>query len=249
MGAIFMLVMIVSAVKTYRFIGAGVAATNTIVVSGEAEVLASLDIATVSFTVRESAPKVSEAQDKVSIKTKAALAAVRKLGVSDKDIKTESYSSYPQYEWQQKALNQMCIDRNCPPSGKQVIIGYEVSQAVTVTVRNLESVNGLVDALAKANITEMQGPSFAIDKQDDLKTQARKQAIEKARAKAETLASDLGVTLVRVVSFSEGQNSYAMYGVMKAQSAMDSSTPAPAADLPRGQQKITSNVTVTYEIQ
>ena len=248
-GAIFMLVMLVSAIKSYRFIGGGVAATNTISVSGEAEVLASPDIATISFTIRESALKVAAAQDKVSVKTKAALAAVRSLGVADKDIKTENYSSYPKYEWQQKVLNQMCVNGYCPPSGKQIITGYEVSQAVTITVRNLESVNSLVDALAKANITEMQGPSFAIDKQDDLKAQARKQAIEKARAKAEVLAGDLGVSLVRVISFSEGQNNYPIYAVMKAQSLADSGTAAPAPELPQGQQKITSNVTVTYEIR
>ncbi len=247
--AVLVVAMIITEIKGYRFIGGGVAATNTISVSGEGEVFAPPDIATISFSVREEAGRVSEAQDKVSTKVKEALAGIRKAGVADKDIKTENYSSYPKYEWREKASNQICVNGYCPPSGKQVIVGYEVSQSVSIKVRNLESVNSLVEGLANAGVTEMQGPNFAIDKEDDLKALARKQAIDKARAKAESLASDLGVTLVRVVSFSEGQN-YPMYGrevFMTAKADFGASVPAP--EIPQGQNKITSNVSVTYEIR
>jgi len=249
LSAVLVGAKIVSEVKGYRFIGGGVSASNMISVSGDGEVFAAPDIANISFTVREESKKVSDAQDKVSIKIKAALAGVRKLSVADKDIKTENYSSYPKYEWQGGTVS--CVGIDCPPyrPGKQVIMGYEVSQNVTVKVRNLESVNALVDGLATAGVTEMQGPNFAIDKEDDLKAQARKIAIEKARAKAEVLAGDLGVTLVRIVSFSEGQN-YPMYGrAMAVGAVMDKSDSAPAPELPKGEQKITSNVTVTYEIR
>lgn len=248
LGVVFVGAKIVTEIKGYRFIGGGVAATNTIAVSGDGEILAAPDIATISFTVREEAKKVSDAQDKVSVKVKAALASVRAQGVADKDIKTQNYSSYPKYEWQEGAVS--CAGLNCPPyrPGKQVIVGYEVSQSVTVTVRNLESVNALVEGLATAGVTEMQGPNFTIDKEDDLKAQARKQAIEKARAKAEILARDLGVTLVRIVSFSEGQN-YPMYATMKSVGLGAAEAAAPTPELPQGEQKITSNVTVTYEIR
>lgn len=245
---IFVGAKIVTEVKGYRFIGGGVAATNTISVSGEGEVMAVPDIAAISFTVREGAKKVSDAQDKVSVKVKAALTSVRTQGVADKDIKTQNYSSYPKYEWQEGTVS--CAGLNCPPyrPGKQVIVGYEVSQSITVTVRNLEIVNALTDSLASAGVTEMQGPSFAIDKEDSLKAEARKQAIDKARAKAEVLARDLGVTLVRVVSFSEGQNYPVMYA-MKSTAMVESVSTAPAPELPQGEQKITSSVTVTYEIR
>lgn len=249
LGAVLVGAMIITEVKGYRFIGGGVSATNTISVSGEGEVVAPPDIANVSFTVRESATKVSDAQDKVSVKTKSALSAVRKLGVSDKDIKTQNYSSYPKYEWQEGTVS--CMAVGCPPSrpGKQVIIGYEVSQTVDVKVRDLEKVNTLVEELASAGVTEMYGPNFAIDNEDSLKAEARKIAIENARTKADVLARDLGVTLVRVVSFSEGGN-YPIYtrSTMmseKADFGVDSSTP----EIPQGEEKIVSNVTVTYEIR
>lgn len=240
---------IITEIKGYRFIGGGVSATNTISVSGEGEVMSVPDIATISFTVREEAKKVADAQDKVSTKVKMALTEIRKQGISDKDIKTENYSSYPKYEWKDASVP--CMEINCPPyrPGKQVIVGYEVSQFVTIKVRNLELVNGLVDVLATAGVTEMQGPNFAIDNEDELKADARKQAIEKARAKAEVLARDLGVTLIRVVSFSEGQN-YPMYErAMMTSSVMGKADSAPSPELPQGEQKITSNVTITYEIR
>jgi len=250
-GAVLLATKIITEVKGYRFIGGGVAATNTISVSGDADVYASPDIANISFTVRESDIKVAAAQSKVTTKVAAALASVRKLGVDEKDIKTENYSSYPKYEWQE-GRKVLCADTTayCPPTpGKQIIVGYEVSQSVTVKVRNIDSVNAVVQGLADAGVTEMQGPNFAIDKEDDLKADARKQAIKKARAKAEVLANDLGVSLIRIVSFSENEGGRIYY----AKAMMDSTSVgmggAPAPELPAGQTKITSNVTVTYEIR
>lgn len=251
-GAVLLGAKIITEIKGYRFIGGGVSATNTISVSADAEVYASPDIANISFTVRESDAKVSTAQSKVTAKVAAALASVRKLGIADKDIKTENYSSYPKYEWQE-GKRAMCLPNNtyCPPPlpGKQVIVGFEVSQTVSVKVRAIDSVNGIVEGLATAGVTEMQGPNFAIDKEDALKADARKQAIEKARAKAEILASDLGVTLVRIVSFSENDGGRPYYAKSMMDTASVGMGGGPAPELPAGQTKIVSNVSVTYEIR
>lgn len=240
---------VITEIKGYRFIGGGVSATNTISVSGEGEVHASPDIATVSFSVRDEAKNVKDAQEKVNIKVKAALLAVRKLDIKDKDIKTENYSSYPKYEWQEAMVS--CLGLNCPPPrpGKQVIVGYESSQSVTLTVRDLDIVSEVIDALGVAEVTDIQGPNFAIDTEDTLKAEARREAIVKARAKAEVLARDLGVTLVRVVSFSEGAE-YPIYArTMMATKAESFDGIATPPELPQGQEKIISTVTVTYEIR
>lgn len=249
-GTVLVGAMFASELKAYRFIGGGVSATNTISVSGEGEVMSAPDIATVSFTVREEAKTVSDAQDKVSKKSKTVIGAVKKVGVADKDIKTQSYSSYPKYEWRQTTTPQ-CAGVGCPPPtpSRQVVVGYEVSQSVTLTVRNLEIVNDVVAALGQSEVSDMYGPNFAIDREDELKAQARKQAIDKARAKAGVLARDLGVTLVRVVSFSEGQDySYGRVMTMSA-APMGKVESASAPELQQGEQKITSSVTVTYEIR
>ena len=246
--AVLAVAMIVTEIKSYRFIGGGVAATNTISVSGEGDVYAVPDIATISFSVRDTSMKVADAQNKVNTKMKVALSAVRKLEVPDKDIKTQNYSSYPKYEWREGTVS--CLGMGCPPSlpGKHVLIGYEVSQSVNITVRKIDSVASIVDALGTAGVTDMQGPNFSIDKQDDLKAEARKQAIDKARAKAGVLARDLDVSLIRIVSFSEGGD-YPIYArdVMMAEKGGGRVNAIP--ELPVGEEKIISRVNITYEIR
>ncbi len=247
-GTILVTAMIVTEIKGYRFIGGGVSATNMISVSGEGEVFALPDMANISFSVRETSIKVADAQDKVNAKIKIALATVRKLEVPDKDIKTQNYSSYPKHEWQEGTFT--CLAIGCPPPlpGKQVLVGYEVSQSVSITVRNIDSVAAIVEALGTAGVTDMQGPSFSIDKQDDLKAEARKQAIDKARARAEILARDLGVSLIRVVSFSEGEN-FPIYARGMMATAKEGGDALSLPELPKGEEKITSSVTITYEIR
>lgn len=244
--------MVVSEIKGYRFIGGGVSASNTISVSGEGEVYGSADIATISFTVRDEAKKVADAQTSVNTKVKATLDALDKLGVDKKDIKTQNYSSYPKYDYSETMVPCASYSGSCPRQNP-VITGYEVSQYVEITVRNLEAVNDIVQALGTAGVSDMQGPNFAIDKEDELKAQARKEAIEKARAKAEVLADDLGVSLVRVVSFSEDGGYYPYARTMTASmgmgGAMEKDVSVPAPELPQGQEKVTSNVTISYEIR
>ncbi|MDD5152601.1 MAG: SIMPL domain-containing protein [Candidatus Pacebacteria bacterium] len=248
-GAVLLFAMTITEIKGYRFIGGGVSASNTISVSGDGEVYAAPDIATVSFTVTEESKKVADAQDKVTTKVKTALTAIRSLGVADKDIKTENYSSYPKYEYRQGGTV-VCMSLDCPsPVSKQVLVGYEVSQYVSITVRDLDSVNSVVDALGTAGVTNMQGPDFAIDKQDAFKADARKQAIDKAKEKAKVLARDLGVSLVRIVSFSEGGDYPVYYDRAMMSSGKGVSAPQALPELPQGQEKITSQVTITYEIR
>ena len=95
----------------------------------------------------------------------------------------------------------------------------------------------------------VNGLSFSIDNPDGLKDQARSKAITQAQEKAQTLAQQLGVSLVRVTSFNEsGAQAYPVMYSMGAMDAKTASVPA-APEIPTGEQKVTSNVSVTYEIQ
>src|SRR3989344_211052 len=113
--ALFLLVSTISEFKGLRFIGSGVAASNTISVSGEGEVFAVPDTATFSVTVRETAKQVKDAQDTVTKKGNDIIAYLKAGGVEEKDIKTTDYNVNPQYEWTQSVCPQSGY---CPP-GKQ----------------------------------------------------------------------------------------------------------------------------------
>jgi len=243
---LFFLMKTISEIKNYGFIGGGATASNTISFEGQGEVSAVPDLATISFTVRENAKEMKDAQEKVTIKETAVLSFLDESGIEKKDIKTENYSTYPKYDYGVPCYGGMVAP--CRQDAPK-IIGYEVSEYVSVKIHDLSKVGEIVKGIGTVGIYEISGPNFSIEKEEELKAQARKLAIKEAKEKAEVLSRDLGVRLVRIVNFYEGGN-YPMYakGMMEASDSMlNSRAPTPA--LPTGENKITSNVTITYEIR
>lgn len=246
MLALFLLVATISELKSFRFIGSGVTATNTLTVSGEGEVFAVPDTGTFSVTVRETARQVKDAQDAASKKGNDIISYLKQGGVDEKDIKTVDYSVSPQYEWTKTA----CTPEGYCPPGKQVLTGFQVSQTLGVKVRDTKKAGDLLSGVGSRGASEVSGLSFTIDDEDALKAEARGKAIAQAKEKAETLAESLGVSLVRIVGFyeNEGGPIYA-YGIGGAERMTADVTPKIAPQIPVGQNKITSNVSVTYEIR
>ncbi|KKW19272.1 MAG: hypothetical protein UY63_C0017G0049 [Parcubacteria group bacterium GW2011_GWA2_51_10] len=246
--ALFLLVSTVGELKALRFIGSGVPATNTITVSGDGEVFAVPDTATFSVAVRETAKEVKDAQDVATKKGNDIIAYLKQAGVPEKDIKTTDYSVQPQYEWSRSVCP--AGSEFCPP-GKQVLTGFQVSQTLSVKVRDTKKAGDLLSGVGSRGASEVSGLSFTIDDEDALKAEARDKAIKKAQEKAEVLARSLGVSLVRVVGFyeSEGPMPYYAYGMGGDERALAAPMKAPAPDVPVGENKIVSNVTVTYEIK
>jgi len=246
-ASIFLLVLIISGLKEYRYIGGGVIPQNVITVNGEGEVFAVPDIATFSFGIVESGATVKEAQDKATMKTNAALEALKSLGIEDKDIQTSGYNAYPKYEFVTRQV--VCITYPCPPTGNQEIVGYEVSQNITVKVRKIDDAGKAIDAATSAGASNISGLSFTIDDEDELVREARQKAIMDARNKAKELAKDLDVRLVRIVNFSEGGNYPIPYYAKAEMGGMGGADMAPAPTVPAGENRIVSNVTITYEIR
>jgi hypothetical protein len=233
-------------IKGYKYIGGGAAASNVMTFDGTGEITASPDLATVSLTIREEAKTMKEAQDKVTTKETAVLAFLDTSGIDKKDIKAESYNSYPKYDYGTPCYG---YGMPCPQSAPK-IVGYEVSEYISVKVHDLTKAGDIVQGVGNVGISEINGPDFSIEKEDQLKEQARQMAIDEAKAKAKILARDLGVSLIRIVGFSENGNyPMPMYArdTMMASGAVEKATPAPT--LPTGENKITSNVTITYEIR
>jgi len=229
------------------------ATQNVITVSGEGKASAAPDLATISFTVSEDADTASSSQDAAAKKVNAALAALKNLQIDDKDIQTSSYNVYPRY-----SQNQPCIYNGpiisgagaayppCPPTESKVI-GYTASQTVTVKLHDVNSVGTVVTALGQAGISNLNGPDFSVENPDAVQSEARKDAIDQAHAKAEELAKELGVRLVRVVNYSEGGGYYP--GPMMEASGAATGKAATVPSIPTGQNEVTLDVTVTYEIR
>ncbi len=262
----FVAILSFNALKEYRYIGGGVPSTNVITVSGQGEAFAVPDIAEFSYTVFAEATTVAEAQAQAAEKGNAVLAFLKGEGIAEKDIKTTSYSANPKYEWVNGTVRPMmgagtmgsvgatepaiAVDYYYPGTRNQVITGYEVRQTVSVKVRDTEVVGALLAGVGERGATDIYGPNFTIDDEEVLQRDARRDAIKDAEEKAEQLADDLGVRLVRVVSFSEGGGYYPPYysrdTMMSAGMAVEEKA---IPEIPLGENKITVNVSITYEIR
>lgn len=247
--AVFLGVKTFGEVVSLRYVGAGLQPTNTINVSGYGEAVAVPDIATFTFSVVSEKSTVALAQDDVTAKANAITAYLEGAGVAERDIQTSNYSIYPQYDYQQSACSSNGI---CPP-GRQVLRGYEVRQTTTIKVRDTAKAGDLLAGVGGKGATEVSGLNFTFDDPDQVQAEARDEAIADAKEKAEKLARSLGVRLVRVVSFSENGGGYPApyysrdmaYGMGGAESAVAVKAP----EISVGENKVTSNVNVTYEIR
>lgn len=242
--AVFLIFKTLNTIKEYRFIGGGIAATNTISVSGEGEVFAVADIAEFSFSVVEEKATVNEAQDIAAKRVNSILDFLDKSDIKETDIKTTNYNVYPRYEFERKS----CNGGFCPP-GERVLKGFEVSQSISVKVRDTGDAGKILSGIGELGATNISGLNFTIDDEDDLLEEARKKAIEDAQKKAKQLAKDLDVKLVRVVSFSEFVNQPQFRTFAFAEIAKMDSAGGGVPEIPVGENKITSNVSITYEIR
>lgn len=248
-GALYLFALFMNAVAEHQYIGRDVNAQTTISVSGDGDAYAAPDIATVSFAVTQEAKNSVDARKVVDAQMKKISDFLAGAGVLAKDIKTTGYNLYPKYEWEQKQI--VCIAYPCvQPPGKQVLTGYEVSQSVEVKIRNLDDAGKVLGGLTDNGATNVSGLNFLVEHEDAVQATAREAAIVKAKTKADQLAKDLGVTLVRIVSFNEGGNYPTFYGgaqmkTMSADSGMAPSAPSVSA----GENKYTSSVTIVYEIR
>jgi len=245
--AAFLLVQTINAVKEFRFIGGGVPVSNVISVNGEGEVFAVPDIATFSFSVIEERDTANAAQDAAAAKINRVLEFVRGEGVEEEDIKTTSFNLYPRYEFKRKvSVNENLL----PPERERVLVGFEVNQTVVVKVRDTKKAGALIAGVGELGVSNISGLQFTIDDEEDLMREARSLAIEDAKQKAHELAKDLGVSLMRVVSFSEyGSPIYAQrFDVAESAIALGVGGGA-VPELPTGENRIVSTVTITYEIR
>jgi len=250
----FLLMKVIADFKKLPNIGKEIYPQSTIMVTGKGEAYAIPDVATFSFSVVELGDTVKQAQEKADQKINKTLAAVRESGVQDKDIKTTNYNVYPKYEWNQTPCS-MAVSTNgvaypCS-SGKNVLTGYEVNQTITVKVRDTEKVGDLVTKVGAASVSNISGVEFTVDDREKYVAEAREDAIKEAKTKAKELAKQLGVKLGKMMYYNEEGN-YPMYygeGMGGAKDMAVSSAVPVRAELPSGETKITSNISITYEIR
>lgn len=242
----FLGVKTVKDIKSYDYIGKDISAANTITVSGSGEIVAKADIASFSFSVTEESMNVSEAQSRVAKKANEAIRFLKENGVEEKDIKTTNYDIYPRYDYI-KPIEKLGIVT--PVRGNRVLIGYEVSQGIEVKVRNIASTGIILSGVGSLGVNNISGLNFSIDEAEKLKKEARDLAIKDAKDNAKSLADSLGIKLLRIVNFSES-GYFPMYREKFNADNMSLGVGGGLSpEIPTGENKITSQVNIVYEIR
>lgn len=219
---------------------------TSINVRGEGEVMAKPDIGAFSFSVTAEADDATTAQTDSAEKTNAILAYLKEAGVEDKDVKTSGYSLNPKYRYETKVC---AANMYCPP-GEPIIDGYTVTQTIEVKVRNLDKAGDLIRGAGERGATNISGLSFTIDDESNLKAEAREEAIADAKEKARVLADQLGVRLVRIMSYYEEEGMMPYYGYGgDAMMSVKAESAAVSPRLPTGESATKSIVNITFEVQ
>jgi len=163
---------------------------HTISVTGTGRVVISPDIADLRLGVSVTARTVKAARTANATSMTAVIAGLRKLGISEKDIQTTTLSLSPVYYYPSNG-------------GTPKLTGYNLTNTVAVTIRNLDLVADAIDGALAAGATSMDGVTFRVDDQTAAEKQAREAAMAQAKATAQTLASAAGVSITGVSSISE----------------------------------------------
>lgn len=199
-------------------------------VTGEAQISVPPDLATIDAGVATDAKTAREASEANNAAMAKVLAALKAASIDAKDYQTSQLALQPQY-----APNR--------PAGPSSITGYRASNRVTVKIRDVTKVAGVIDVLVGAGANDVGNISFSVSQASKLLDDAREKAIADARRKAEIYAKAAGVTLGAPLSISEEGAPRPMFrGKMMAGMA----APTPIA---QGEETLSISVSVTWAIK
>ena len=202
-------------------------------VNGSGTVSVAPDIARIEIGVEVTADTVAEARGEAADAMDAVMEALAENGVDEADVRTRFFNIYPQYNYREERAPE--------------IIGFTVNNLVTVTVRDIDTASEVLDSAIEAgrDAVRVNGISFTVDEPEEFLNQARADAIEDARARAETLADAAGVDLGAVRSISE---STSFFGDRFAypEAAFDGA--GGATSISPGEQELSVNVSVVFDV-
>lgn len=219
--------------KKYNYVGKADKMERTIVVSGYGKVNGNNDIAVTTIGYSNTDKDVAKAQadnkkvmDQITNELKA-------FGVAEKDLQS-NYTIYPDYNYtQQKG---------------QELVGYKVTNQLTIKIRNLAKIPQILGLAGKYGATEVSGLNFTIDDPENLKMEARAKALADAKSKAQYLSQKLGVRLGSVVSFNEYEGVSDIGYPMKTMAFGTAEGGGGPDSVSSGSKDVAMNVSLTFEI-
>jgi len=212
-------------------------AVKTISVSAEGKVDVVPDTLVINAGVQINNAETQElAYQQMNESTNQIKALLQGAGIEDKFVQTSNLYASPNYSWE---------------DGKQTLDGYQASQSLTIRIEKKDTsiANTLLDNIAKIPHITINGVSYDLSDKEAVYAEARKDALAKARAKADEMAKAAGVTISGVESISEttGGGYYPAPYYARAEMTMGASDQK--TDISVGQIDYTATVNVAYSIK
>ena len=223
-------------------------------VSGEGKVVAIPDVAEFSFgVITQGGKNIADAQKQNTDKINALIGFVKEQGVDAKDIKTQQFSIEPRYQYYSCPGPVMTSSggataRPCPPPD---IVGYTITQNVTVKIRNFDTIGTIMGPLSQKGANSVSQLSFTIDDPTRLENEAREKAIKQAQEKATLVAQAGHFTIGKLLAIDEGgEQPLPMMNAAVGGVRSMAMTAAPATPtIEPGSQEVTVNILLRYEIK
>ena len=217
---------------------------NGIWVTGEGSVTLEPDLAVLGLGVEARGETVSEALADASTAMDAVLGALRSRDIQDRDVQTRNFNVRPEYEYQE-------VVQSGARRQVRVLVGYVVSNTVTVKIRDLNSVGVVIDDVVTAggDATRIDDVGFTVDDQSAYAEELRSKAVADAMAKARHFASLAGVSLGEPTFISEAAAGVPITPVYAESFALAKAVSAPATSISGGELELRMSVQVLFEIQ
>lgn len=211
-----------------------------ITVTGEGQAAAAPDMAVLSLVVLQEKPTAREALTANNEAMAKVLDAMKKAGIAERDLQTSGFSIDPRYVYPENK------DNTQPPQAPK-IVGYAVSNSLTVRVRDLKKVGEILDQSVTLGVNQGGNLTFTNDKPGTIVEEARKGAVANALAKAKTLTEAAGVSLGKVIEISE--QSFSPRPMPMGEAKMMAAAPADSVPVATGENTYNVNVNVTFELK
>ena len=201
-------------------------------VNGQGQASAEPDLAILSLGVEAFADTVAEARSNAASRMNDVLQVLRTRAVADRDIQTRSFNIHSRQEYFE--VTECPAQGQCFERGQSMVVGFEVTNRLTVTVRDLDSLSEIIDEVIEAggDLIRFQGVRFAIEDTQELEDQARALAMEDLERKAAHVAGLAGVELGQLLFVTEtGGRGARVIAEETALAIYDASTPISAGEL------------------
>jgi uncharacterized protein YggE len=203
-------------------------------ISATGEITRVPDVAIISTGVVTRAARATAAIQQNAARMERVRAALKRAGIADKDIQTNSINLNPEYRYEQ----------NKSP----ILTGYTASNQVSVRFRDIAKTGEILDVLVAEGANQINGPSLTIDKPEEALDEARLRAVAAGRARAELYARALGMRVSRLLSVSES-GGYAVPPPMPMYARVEAMSADAATKIDPGEQKVSVSVAMSFELQ